>query len=107
MEMHFDEPRLTYLSPAQLIHEVATVVFKTLQKYKFPETILRIEKYKLLERTSALQGLDRVKIAGIIWETYEREVEKLKLDERREKGEMAKGRKERKELKAGRTLGSL
>jgi len=85
IDMLPDRPRLSYLSPAQLIHEVATVVSKTLPQNKFPETISRIEKYKLLERRSALQGLDREKIAGMIWETYELEVEKLKVAEKKKK----------------------
>jgi hypothetical protein len=107
IDMLPDRTRLTYLSPAQLIHEVATVVSKTLPQNKFPETISRIEKYKLLERRSALQGLDREKIAGMIWETYEREVEKLKLAEKRKREWTAKGREEPKRMKRKEEAGAF
>lgn len=102
-----DRPRLAYLSPAQLIHEVATVVSKTPQKKKFAETISRIEKYKELEKASALQGLDKEKIAGIIWETYEREVEKLKVAEKREKEWMTEGREEPKKINRKQEVGAF
>jgi hypothetical protein len=107
IDMLPDRPRLSYLSPAQLIHEVATVVSQTLQRDKFPETISRIEKYKKLERTPALQGLDREKIAGMIWETYEREVEKLKGAEKRKREWTAKGREEPKRMKRKEEAGAF
>jgi hypothetical protein len=107
IDMLPDRPRLSYLGAAQLIHEVATVVSKTLQKDKFPETISRIETYKLLERTSDLQGFDRGKIAGIIWETYEREVEKLKVAEKRKKEWVTEGREEPKGMKRKNEAGAF
>lgn len=83
----------------QLVHEVATVVSKTPRKEKFTETISRIKKYKELEKICTLQGIDREKIAGIIWETHEREAEKLKVFEKRKREWKTEGRVEPRKMK--------
>jgi hypothetical protein len=85
MDAYPKMPRFSHLSHAELIHEVATVVSISLQKKNFPETISGIEEYMKLEMNSTQQGVEMEKVAGIIWDAYEREVEKLGVAEKRKR----------------------
>jgi hypothetical protein len=83
LTIHADTPYLDYLTSTQLIKEIAFVISTYPQRNSFPSTISEIREYDMIKRTSILLDADREKIAGRIWRIWEKEMEKVKMRERK------------------------